>query len=100
MARKSSPAVPRHQPRPGRRKKIKKALHVGEGEEGLNRGAHSPPECFRALPDGRGNRPRARDVSLEIQRGEYVAIMGVRLGKSTMMNLIGCLDTAHPAATN
>lgn len=35
-----------------------------------------------------------RDINFEIKKGEYVAIMGSSgSGKSTMMNILGCLDS-------
>jgi len=49
----------------------------------------------KSYDNGKLSVPVLFDVSLQVERGEYLAIMGPSgSGKSTLMNIIGCLDTA------
>jgi putative ABC transport system ATP-binding protein len=48
---------------------------------------------YKAYRTSAGDFPVLKDVSLQVLRGDYVAIMGPSgSGKSTFMNILGCLD--------
>ena len=49
----------------------------------------------KSYDEGKMEVPVLFDISLDVEEGEYVAIMGPSgSGKSTLMNIIGCLDVA------
>src|SRR5215207_309950 len=73
-----------------------KALEHGEllAHDGVPAALISMRDIWRTYEMGTEKLHALRGVSFDVQRGEYLAIIGPSgSGKSTLMNLIGCLDT-------
>jgi len=48
---------------------------------------------YKSYTQGKEPVPVLKDISLQVDEGEYIAIMGPSgSGKTTLMNLLGCLD--------
>ncbi len=71
------------------------AVHLDAGEELRRQGiVIRTADLWKTYEMGSEQIHAVSGVSIDIHKGEYVAIMGPSgSGKSTLMNLIGCLDT-------